>query len=467
MTKKDLMANYPGSLPSFTDPASTDKLNSPSHSDQHIDANGEIVAIATELGVDPAGAYTTVSLRIAALEASGSGDLKADGTVPLTADWNVGLFDITAVEFKGALIGNASTVTNGVYTSDFPLNQDTTGKADTAGNSDTVTNGVYTTDFPLNQDTTGKADTAGNADTVTNATLTTALTVNTGAVTLTGNVGASVLTLGVGANSFSGTASGTNTGGNTGDNTVCTSGTATTAATLATARAINGVDFNGSAAITVTADANTLSNTTLKSTVVASSLTSLGTITSLVATTADINAGTFDGIVGGTTPSTGAFTTLSASGLITATGGQIKFPATAVPSADANTLDDYEEGTFTPIMVADTDDTWTYTTQTGTYTKIGNRVLFAIYVAWSNTAATGTMDIGSCLPFTAAATTNYHSVTVYNSGIVRTSDYYLQGYVTPSATSIDIFMSGPTGQEASLPVDTVGGLLVTGQYLVA
>ena len=39
--------------------------------------------------------------------------------------------------------------------------------------------------------------------------------------------------------------------------------TASTAATLATARAINGVNFDGSAAITVTADANTLSNTTL------------------------------------------------------------------------------------------------------------------------------------------------------------------------------------------------------------
>ena len=50
------------------------------------------------------------------------------------------------------------------------------------------------------------------------------------------------------------------------------------AATLTTARAINGVDFNGSAAITVTAAAGTLSGNTLKSTVVASSLTSVGTL---------------------------------------------------------------------------------------------------------------------------------------------------------------------------------------------
>ena len=57
-----------------------------------------------------------------------------------------------------------------------------------------------------------------------------------------------------------------------------TSVTAGTATTLATARTINGVSFDGSANITVTADANTLSNTTLKSTVVNSSLTSVGTI---------------------------------------------------------------------------------------------------------------------------------------------------------------------------------------------
>ena len=55
-------------------------------------------------------------------------------------------------------------------------------------------------------------------------------------------------------------------------------GKADTADALHTARAINGEDFDGSAAITVTAAAVTLSGNTLKSTVVASSLTSVGTI---------------------------------------------------------------------------------------------------------------------------------------------------------------------------------------------
>ena len=49
-------------------------------------------------------------------------------------------------------------------------------------------------------------------------------------------------------------------------------------------------------------------------------ITSLGTIASLVATTADINAGTFDGIVGGTTPAAVSATTLTATGAFTSLG---------------------------------------------------------------------------------------------------------------------------------------------------
>jgi hypothetical protein len=52
------------------------------------------------------------------------------------------------------------------------------------------------------------------------------------------------------------------------------------AATLTTARAINGVDFNGSAAITITAAGPTLSGTSIKSTVLGSSLTSVGALNS-------------------------------------------------------------------------------------------------------------------------------------------------------------------------------------------
>ena len=59
-----------------------------------------------------------------------------------------------------------------------------------------------------------------------------------------------------------------------------TTGNATTATRLLAARNINGVSFNGSEDITVTADAGTLSGTTLKSTITGSSLSSVGILTS-------------------------------------------------------------------------------------------------------------------------------------------------------------------------------------------
>lgn len=53
----------------------------------------------------------------------------------------------------------------------------------------------------------------------------------------------------------------------------------------------------------------------------------------------------------------------------------VAFPSTQVSSANANTLDDYEEGTWTPAL---TGGSPTYTNQVGYYTKIGN-----VVTAWA------------------------------------------------------------------------------------
>jgi hypothetical protein len=97
-------------------------------------------------------------------------------------------------------------------------------------------------------------------------------------------------------------------------------------------------------------------------------------------------------------------------GATAATSGVgIKFPATQSASSDANTLDDYEEGTFTPFFVPDGGafTTLTYSAQTGKYTKIGNFVFFSINIFTSVVTlgtASGGLAIGG-LPFTSDATT--------------------------------------------------------------
>jgi hypothetical protein len=101
------------------------------------------------------------------------------------------------------------------------------------------------------------------------------------------------------------------------------------AATLTTPRNINGVAFNGSADITVTADAGTLTGTTLNATVVSSSLTSVGTITTGT-WHGSILTGTYGGTgvdnnsrtitIAGNLTTTGAFnTTLAAQASVTTT----------------------------------------------------------------------------------------------------------------------------------------------------
>lgn len=89
----------------------------------------------------------------------------------------------------------------------------------------------------------------------------------------------------------------------------------------------------------------------------------------------------------------------------------IQFPATAVSSADPNTLDDYEEGTFTPVYSFATagDLAVAYTTQSGRYVKIGNRVWYAINLVVSSatyTTAAGIFRITG-LPFAVGASNIY------------------------------------------------------------
>ena len=66
--------------------------------------------------------------------------------------------------------------------------------------------------------------------------------------------------------------------------------------------------------------------------------------------------------------------------------GNVAFPATQVASADANTLDDYEEGLWTPTLEG-ASSSGTTATGTGYYTKIGR--LVNVGVRFGNVAVSG------------------------------------------------------------------------------
>lgn len=91
-----------------------------------------------------------------------------------------------------------------------------------------------------------------------------------------------------------------------------------------------------------------------------------------------------------------------------ATAGQIQFPSSQNASANANTLDDYTEGTFVPVLAFGGASVGiTYGTQLGKYTKIGNVVHYVIAITLTAVgSSTGVASI-SGLPVTAATGADY------------------------------------------------------------
>ena len=90
-------------------------------------------------------------------------------------------------------------------------------------------------------------------------------------------------------------------------------------------------------------------------------------------------------------------------GTYATSGTGITFPATQSASSNANTLDDYEEGTWTPAWFGTTTNpTITYSEQTGLYIKIGKMVYFSFRIVTSaSTGGVGNLSM-SGLPFLAA-----------------------------------------------------------------
>lgn len=132
--------------------------------------------------------------------------------------------------------------------------------------------------------------------------------------------------------------------------------------------------------------------------------------------------------------------TLSADGL--------EFPATQVASAGANTLDDYEEGTFTPEIADDDNDgsgeSQAYTTQVGRYVKVGKLVSIQINLKTSSLGSLTTTQQARIvgLPFAAADGIGQTlGVSIGDALAVGTAGYTVSGWRTlAGAATIDAWL---------------------------
>ena len=107
-----------------------------------------------------------------------------------------------------------------------------------------------------------------------------------------------------------------------------------------------------------------------------------------------------------------------------ASGAGITFPATQSASTNANTLDDYEEGTWTPTVASTVGSLGAVTTNLGTYTKIGKLVTLQIYHNINNGTGSGTISITN-IPFAPDTTLRYVAGTGLNLSSVAQNSMYL------------------------------------------
>ena len=122
------------------------------------------------------------------------------------------------------------------------------------------------------------------------------------------------------------------------------------------------------------------------------------TVVAVTATGATVT-GTLSATGASTFTGTGKFATTIGVGNATpsASGSGITFPATQSASSDANTLDDYEEGTWTPTL---TSFGGTGLAATGYYTKIGRIVNWIVSITGTSVTSTANTSYFT-MPFTA------------------------------------------------------------------
>ena len=159
---------------------------------------------------------------------------------------------------------------------------------------------------------------------------------------------------------------------------------------------------------------------------------------------------------------------------IPSSGMGITFPADQTilgASTDANTLDDYEEGTFTVTFVPNTSGTISLSSDTASYTKIGRAVtITGNFVVTSVSSPTGYLKITG-LPFGGggSATQFRQAVAIDGGGMNVTMTTVLTANIQGD-TNIYVFKpDGLGGQSLTTAADMKAGtnIFVGGTYIIS
>lgn len=138
-------------------------------------------------------------------------------------------------------------------------------------------------------------------------------------------------------------------------------------------------------------------------------------------------------------------------------------------TAAANLLDDYEEGTFTPVLSDGTNNA-TLSTATGNYTKIGELVTFQIYIVVSSLGSmSGSLRV-SGLPFTNQGGNSFDSVSIGLAGALSiTAGTTPSGYINSGASYILLTIFDATDGISSITeteLTATSSFSISGQYRI-
>lgn len=134
--------------------------------------------------------------------------------------------------------------------------------------------------------------------------------------------------------------------------------------------------------------------------------------------------------------------------------GQLKFPASANASADSNTLDDYEEGTFSSTITGASGTAGGYAAQNGMYVKWGSAVAVWFDVQLSSVGSlSGNISVGG-FPFSTHGSLPSHQQNVFWSSV---GTNFIHVSATLSASNSAFILSATTAAFTSFQQVIVQG----------
>jgi hypothetical protein len=145
-----------------------------------------------------------------------------------------------------------------------------------------------------------------------------------------------------------------------------------------------------------------------------------------------------------------------------ASGAGITFPATQSASSDANTLDDYEEGTWTPAITGLTTPPTgvTYFGQHGRYVKIGSLVYVACDLTINSLGSGGAGRVAiTGLPFTSDSVSIFFPCIAETEGLLAAITSQLVPLVPPAQSRVEFYAGwngtgGPTNMDYATHLKT-------------